>query len=36
MSVEILDLGALALAAVFFAVLYYLHKKKLLDFRVMF
>ena len=28
MSVEILDLAALALTAVFFALLYYLHKKK--------
>ena len=27
MSVEILDLAALALTAVFFALLYYLHKK---------
>ena len=32
MSVEILDLAALALTAVFFALLYYLHKKKHLDF----
>ena len=34
MSVEILDLGALALTAVFFALLYYLHKKKHVDFGV--
>lgn len=34
MSVEILDLGALALTAVFFALLYYLHKKKQVDFGV--
>ena len=34
MSVEILDLGALALTAVFFALLYYLHKKKHIDFGV--
>lgn len=32
MSVEILDLAALALTAVFFALLYYLHKKKHVDF----
>ena len=31
MSVEILDLAALALTAVFFALLYYLHKKKHVD-----
>lgn len=29
MSVEILDLAALALTAVFFALLYYLHKKSM-------
>ena len=34
MSVEILDLAALALTAVFFALLYYLHKKKHVDFGV--
>ena len=34
MSVEILDLAALALTAVFFALLYYLHKKKQVDFGV--
>ena len=34
MSVEILDLAALALTAVFFALLYYLHKKKHIDFGV--
>ena len=34
MSIEILDLGALALTAVFFALLYYLHKKKHVDFGV--
>ena len=34
MSVDILDLGALALAVVFFAVLAYLHKKKHVDFGV--
>ena len=34
MSVEILDLCALALTAVFFALLYYLHKKKQVDFGV--
>ena len=32
MSVQILDLGALALSAVFFALLYYLHRKKHLNF----
>ena len=34
MSVEILDLAALALTAVFFALLYYLHRKKHVDFGV--
>ena len=34
MSVEILDQAALALTAVFFALLYYLHKKKHVDFGV--
>ena len=34
MSVEILDLAALALTAVFFVLLYYLHKKKHVDFGV--
>lgn len=34
MSVEILDLAALALTAVFFALLYYLHRKKQVDFGV--
>ena len=34
MSVEILDLAALALTAVFIALLYYLHKKKHVDFGV--
>lgn len=34
MSVSLLDLGALALSAVFFALLYYLHKKKHVDFGV--
>ena len=34
MSVEILNLAALALTAVFFALLYYLHKKKHVDFGV--
>ena len=34
MSVEILDLAALALTAIFFALLYYLHKKKHVDFGV--
>lgn len=34
MSVDILDLGALALSAVFFALLYYLHKKKHVDFGI--
>lgn len=34
MSVEILDMAALALTAVFFALLYYLHKKKHVDFGV--
>ena len=34
MSVEILDLAALVLTAVFFALLYYLHKKKHVDFGV--
>ena len=34
MSVEILDLAALALTAVFFALLYYLHKKRHVDFGV--
>ena len=34
MSVEILDLDALALTAVFFALLYYLHRKKHVDFGV--
>ena len=34
MSVEILDLAALALTAVFFALLYSLHKKKQVDFGV--
>ena len=34
MSVEILDLAALALTAVFFALLYYLHEKKHVDFGV--
>lgn len=34
MSLEILDLAALALTAVFFALLYYLHKKKHVDFGV--
>ena len=34
MSVEILDLAAMALTAVFFALLYYLHKKKHVDFGV--
>lgn len=34
MSVEILDLAALALTAVFFALLYYLRKKKQVDFGV--
>ena len=34
MSVDLLDLGALALSAVFFALLYYLHKKKHVDFGI--
>ena len=34
MSVEILDLAALALTAVFFALLYYLHREKHVDFGV--